>query len=97
MNRAARSLIADNWDRGDVWGSALAHHFGVANTLHAVGGPIPAEWEYRPAAAYEFDEWPDCEWLALYDAGQITVDELVHVGTVLDRYEDALVRAGEDY
>lgn len=49
----AISYMAEAWDSGDLWGSAMSTAFAMCDRMFAIGNAshIPATMGYRPSAA----------------------------------------------
>ncbi len=98
MHSEIRSIIRDNADPGDRWGSAMMAAGGMCDVLCHIGASIPAGLGYSPGmAGPDVTEDPACEFLALTEAGDIDAADLYQAAEIMDRYLNRLVTAGEDY
>lgn len=106
MNQHIKETIALDSGDEDVYGHAIEHMFGIAETLYATGESLPPEWEFHDPWPRERrlqliedgeDGWASAEYLAILRKGLATADDLRHAGAVLTRYITRLKRAGLDY
>lgn len=84
----------------DPWGTALAHEFGIAHTLYWLGENIPSEWRFKPGGMTGLEpppDYPDCEYVEMIEAGDVTPDDLRYAGTVLSRFVALCARKGRSY
>lgn len=101
---ALRNLIAMQWDGGDAQASVFSPYFGVCTVLYVAGEYVPAEAEFQPSPflsdngdlSQVKDEWPDAEIAEMYEAGEVTGDDLVYWARVLSRAAD-LIPADQRY
>lgn len=95
-----RAPFYDGLDRGDLWGSTMAHRFGIAHALSHFGADVPSAWQYRDAMGcsdIDSEEYPDSEYAQALESGAINADKLTAWGDVLARYSDLLRHCGKDY
>lgn len=105
----AIAAMMDCWDGGDMWGSAIAMAFAVAEVADAVDYDEPGQiLDYRPSpvkSELSLDELVDhdetsIETTELGEAvqdGRVTNDDLKFAARVLNRYLAILDRAGQSY
>lgn len=89
------------FDGGDEWGSVLSFWFAVAEVAHHAGAEIPARWQFQDSPVHG-DDWVPEDYPAslvqeMYDAGEISNDDLIAFGNKLTRDAHRLKRAGKDY
>ena len=87
-------------DSYDPWGSALAWHFAVADTLTELAGFTPAEWEFFQSpfgVDYNAPEYQTIAELLRDVELHQRVELLVNAGNVLGRYANVCRQAGLDY
>lgn len=97
-NKERCDLFSMSYDLGDAWGSVMQHWFAIAEVLHHKDEDIPESWKYkRESKADVLVEWPDAEYLEMFEAGTITADDLRHDGNLFEQYAAALKGAGLDY
>lgn len=89
------------WDGYDPWGSVLEWLFALAETAYHAGLDIPSEWEFHDSPAHHAEYEPEgyeAERVQeMYECGEVTGDDLITFGQVLNRYADILREAGKDY
>ncbi len=106
----ALEALRDNFESYDPWGSVIEAQFQICFTLLRGGAEIPAAWQFGAGAFVPADDDndPDKEdaengdgsllgWefdLILREGGY---SNLIHAGTVLERYAAQLKLAGKDY
>lgn len=103
----ALEVFRDHFDSYDPWGSVIEAQFQICFTLLRGGADIPSAWQFSPGAftpkaddndpeqedgegsllGWEFD-------LILREGGY---SNLIHAGTVLERYAVQMKLAGMDY
>lgn len=84
--------------RHDPWGTSLNWHFAVCDLMVEWAPPYPPpEWGYSNPFGPEDDSYPYQELAEMITAGEFDPGDLLALGTVLDRYENLLIRAGRDY
>lgn len=97
---------AEDWAH-DPWGVALNLAFDICEVIDAAEGRTPSRWDYHRGAS----QVPSLETLAAdegdsYGAqflaqavldGDITTDDLIYAGDVLNRYTRLLDAAGRSY
>lgn len=96
----ARNMIALDSGDGDEWGHTLSHHFAIAAVLTHAGEHVPSEWEYRPSpmgVEGELSEYPDSEWLDMYQSGYVSADDMRTIGDELAETAVRLRSEGKDY
>lgn len=103
----ALEALRDNFDSYDPWGSVIEAHFQICFTLLRGGAEIPAAWQFSPGAfsPQPDDNDPDNEdgegsllgWEFDIILQQGGYRNLIHAGTVLERYAAQLKLAGMDY
>ena len=100
-------VMADHWDSGDLWGSAMAAMFGLADALRSLDEDVPVD--YSPGAwdgtfmADDFrsggpggDHSYAVEFLQQMD-GERGPEQMREVLLVLDGYSDELKAQGHSY
>lgn len=85
--------------RYDPWGTSLSWHFAVCELMLEWAPPYPpAEWGFRQGmGGPDTDNFAYQEITAMIEAGDLDPNDLLHIGTVLNRYEDMLKQAGMSY
>jgi hypothetical protein len=82
----------------DDWGTAISWAFAVAEVSTLEGIDVAPELEYRPSIiGPTLDGYPDTYLYDMYQAGEVSEDDLREAGTLLARYLDWLRAAGRDY
>lgn len=107
---AAIACLMDDWDGGDVYGSARAIGFALADVAGAtdVASEVWSALKYSPGMceSWDLDDLLDEDSGAsgsahdlahAYSAGDVTDDDLIHAARVISRYLDLCKLAGLDY
>lgn len=98
-----REIVTLDAGDSDVYGWAMGHLFAIAETLYANREYVPDAWQFRcpwpPETRREHlaEIWPDEEYFAAYDRGDVTADRLRQAGEVMRRYVRRVRCAGRDY
>lgn len=98
---------AEDWEH-DPWGVALNLAFDICEVIDAAEGHTPARWDYHrgasPVPSLESLAFMEGEesWGASFLAqavldGEITTNDLIYAGDVLNRYTRLLDAAGRSY
>lgn len=104
MSDLTRALLAeiraDDIDH-DPWGTAMAWHFAIADSIDPYGPPyVPASWGYRQALGGPDEDAPEYETvqqlIATEDVHTVARD-LIYVGNVLLRFERVCELKGKSY
>ncbi len=98
LNPVLKTEIKSGWDHGDRWGSTMGWWFAAADWLHFEGdGDVPESWGYKPGIGADDDrhEYQVIAYLVGY--GQITDDDVRHLGNLMERLSVILKARGEDY
>jgi hypothetical protein len=89
------------FDGDDEWGSVLSFWFAVAEVAYHAGAEIPARWKFQDSPVHgrdwEPEDYPASIVQEMYDAGEISNDDLIAFGNKLTRDAHKLKRAGKDY
>lgn len=97
--RNALSLYRMDAD-SDAWGSVMIHAFGISDTLYALTGDVPSEWQYSPgmgSPTNKLEDWPASEYAQDLEDSTLSEDQLVYAGSVLLRYAKLLDKHGLSY
>ena|ERR1700760_3529556 len=89
-------------DSYDAWGNAMEFFFAVAHVLwHETAEPIPSAWGYGHSPVCDRitndDEWTAYDIRVMLADEEITEDDLLTFGWVLDKYTNAMRAAGMNY
>lgn len=98
--KALRAEFNISFDGYDPFGSAMGWFFPLADYLfHNSAEEIPPAWGYGHGVLCngERDDYESEIIGGLADAGQITDDDLLTFGTVLNRYVNLCELAGRSY
>jgi hypothetical protein len=91
------AIMRDDFD-SDEWGTAIGWGFAVAELSTLEGVDVAPELEYRPSILGPILEgYPDTYLQEMYEADEVSEDDLREAGKLLARYLDWLRAAGLDY
>lgn len=84
---------------GDQWGNAMGFFFAVADYLcFDTDIPVPDSWGFRPSPLGPDDEsYQYREIETLIEAGEITDQDVLRFGRILNRLTDIYRAKGIDY
>lgn len=92
-------LVREDDFKYDPYGSAMSVWFSVADLLVEWGPPYPPkDWEFRQAmSGSNTESYVYQELSPMLKRGELTADDLLEAGNILNRYVGLLKHAGRDY
>lgn len=105
----ALDVFRDHFDPYDPWGSVVEAQFQICYTLVRHAAEVPAAWQFYPGAWVPEMDDNDPEAPGMAREGSLLgwefdlimreggYSNLIHAGTVLERYAAQLKLAGKDY
>lgn len=94
-------ILADCWDGGDLWGSAMSEAFALCDFAWFyldARGEIPADMGFRPSVfGADTEEIRYADLVAAYQSGDITRADVISYLPILSRFIDACKAAGLSY
>jgi len=103
--KEAMSMVRMEYGDNDPWGTTMSHMFAIADViyhdvLYPDGENLPAAWQYMHSpvcGGVDTNSWPDAEYSDYLVRGEMTIDQLLYAGNVLNRYASVLTKAGLAY
>lgn len=86
--------------KGDPWGNAMSLWFDIAEYLTVKGVHVPGHWQFRPSPMLPetVKELRTSRFYRDIDVlEEMSTKELIHTGSVLERYTQMLDSAGYSY